>query len=283
MTIGAACREGRGLDIACVGTPDHMHAPMAMAAMQRGLHVYVQKPLAHNIHEVCRGATMARRKKLSLRWASDSFNREYRTTVALIRSGAVGKVKEVHSWSDKTWGDTGPRPDRTDAVPPTLNWDVWLGVAEPRPYLGGTYYHPANWRKRLDFGTATFGDMGCHILDPVFDSLRLKSPLSVRCESSAPNQYNWALNTVIHYVFPAPPSPPGNVSTSHGATESSARPRKSWRCSVRANPQRKVRFLSERKASCCCRTSACRCCSPRNVSAISQCRRSRPITTITSS
>jgi predicted dehydrogenase len=196
----------RSLDIACVGTPDHMHAPMAMAAMERGLHVYVQKPLAHSIGEVRALEATARKKKLvSQMGIQIHSNREYRAAVALIHAGAIGKVKEVHSWSDKKWGDLDPRPNQSDPVPPTLNWDVWLGVAEPRPYVGGTYYHPQNWRKRIDFGTATFGDMGCHILDPVFGSLRLKAPLSVRCESSAPNQYNWALDTVIRYVFPGTP------------------------------------------------------------------------------
>ena len=196
----------RDLDIACVGTPDHMHAPMAMAAMERGLHVYVQKPLAHSIHEVRMLATTAHRRKLVSQMGIQIHSyREYRTAVALIRGGAIGKIKEVHSWSDKKWGDPDPRPDRNDPVPSTLNWDVWLGVAQPRSYIGETYYHPSNWRKRIDFGTATFGDMGCHILDPVFDAVQLKSPLSVRCESSAPNQYNWALNTVIHYVFPGTP------------------------------------------------------------------------------
>ena len=75
-------------------------------------------------------------------------------------------------------------------------------MAQSRPYLGGAYYHPANWRKRIDFGTATFGDMGCHIIDPVFGALSLTAPVSIRSEGPAPTQHNWALNSVIHYVFP---------------------------------------------------------------------------------
>ena len=92
-------------------------------------------------------------------------------------------------------------PDRSDPVPPTLNWDYWIGTAAPRPYLTD-YYHPVNWRKRQDFGTATFGDMGCHIFDPVFEAVQLTAPISVRSEGPAPGQHNWALNSVIHYVFP---------------------------------------------------------------------------------
>jgi hypothetical protein len=87
-------------------------------------------------------------------------------------------------------------------VPPDFNWDLWLGVCAARPFIGNSYYHPGNWRMRLDFGTGTFGDMGCHIYDPVFKALALTTPLSVRSEGPAPNEWNWAINAKIHYVFP---------------------------------------------------------------------------------
>jgi predicted dehydrogenase len=127
----------------------------------------------------------------------------HRTVVATIQAGAIGKVKAVHSWSGKHWGDRNPRPNRKDEVPPKFNWDFWLGVAAERPFIGGGYYHPGNWRKRLDFGTGTFGDMGCHILDPVFASLALTFPKSVRSEGGAPNADSWGLDSHVHYVFPA--------------------------------------------------------------------------------
>jgi len=196
-------KERRNIDIACVGTPDHMHAPMAMSAMERGWHVYAQKPLTHDIHEARQLAAMARKRRLVTQMGIQVHsNREYRTAVAAIQGGAIGKVKEVHSWSNKKWGDTEPMPDRSDAVPAGLNWDQWLGVAAARPYIGGGYYHPGNWRKRIDFGTSTFGDMGCHIFDPVFGSLELTAPVSVRSEGPAPGQHSWAIDDVIHYVFP---------------------------------------------------------------------------------
>lgn len=195
-------QERKSIDIACVGTPDHMHAPIAMSAMQLGLHVYVQKPLTHDIYEARRLTEMARKKKLVTQMGIQVHSAaEYRTAVQLIQSGAIGKVKEVHSWSEKKWGDMTPMPDRSDPAPAALNWDQWLGIAAPRPYLRG-YYHPGNWRKRVDFGTATFGDMGCHIYDPVFGSLQLTAPISVRSEGPSPNQHNWAINAVIRYVFP---------------------------------------------------------------------------------
>ena len=123
-------KEKGNLDAVCVGTPDHMHAPMAMSAMRLGLAVYCQKPLAHNIYEVRKLTEMARKKNLATQMGIQIHsNREYKTAVKLMRAGAIGKVKEVHSWSEKTWGDTDPLPDRADTPPPSFNWDHWIGVA----------------------------------------------------------------------------------------------------------------------------------------------------------
>ena len=194
-------KEQGNLDIACIGTPDHMHAPQAMSAMQAGLHVYVQKPLAHDIYEVRQLTKLARKKNLVTQMGiQDHSKAENRVTVQLVRSGAIGNIKEVHSWSGKKWGDLDPMPDRSDPVPPTLEWDLWLGVAAPRPYMS-RYYHPLEWRKRVDFGTATLGDMGCHIIDPVFQALKLTAPLSIHSEGRPPSQHSWAINSVIRYVF----------------------------------------------------------------------------------
>ena len=203
-------KERRQIDIACVGAPDHMHAPMAVSAMNLGLPVYVQKPLAHDLHEVRTMTTLARQKGLVTQMGIQIHSRaEYRAAVRIVQSGAIGKISEVHSWSNKTWGDTALMPDRSDPVPQSLDWDLWLGVATRRPYIEG-YYHPVNWRKRIDFGTATFGDMGCHILDPVFAALGLTAPLWVRSDGAAPGQHSWGLDNTIHYVFPGTPYTEGD-------------------------------------------------------------------------
>jgi len=204
-------KEKHNIDAACIGTPDHMDAPQGLSSMHAGWHVYQQKPLAHELHEVRQLAITARKKKLVTQMGIQVHSRtEYRTVAAVIRSGAIGKIKEVHSWSEKKWGDMDPLPKTSEAPPSSLNWDFWLGVATPRPYIKDVY-HPVNWRKRLDFGTATFGDMGCHILDPVFDSLGLTAPISVRSEGPAPNGESWAINSVIHYVFPGTPVTEGKT------------------------------------------------------------------------
>jgi predicted dehydrogenase len=204
-------KEHRNIDAVCVGTPDHMHAPMAMSAMRLGLPVYQQKPMAHSIYEVRRLTEYAGKKKLITQMGIQIHSsKEYRSAVQLIQGGAIGKVTEVHSWSEKKWGDPDPLPTHTDPVPATLNWDSWIGVAQPRPFIKDVF-HPLNWRKRIDFGTATFGDMGCHILDPVFSALALPAPISVRSEGPAPNQASWAIDSVIHYTFPATPYTEGKT------------------------------------------------------------------------
>ncbi|HWG44566.1 MAG TPA: Gfo/Idh/MocA family oxidoreductase [Gemmataceae bacterium] len=194
----------KNLNSVNVSTPDHMHAPITMRAMQQGLHVYTQKPLTQTIYEARQLAHVAGEKKLVTQMGIQIHSHPvHRQVVATIQAGAIGKVKEVHSWSGKGWGDKNPRPDRTDPVPQGFNWDDWLGVAAKRPFIGGGYYHPGNWRKRLDFGTGTFGDMGCHILDPVYGSMALTTPTSVRSEEEEkPNADNWSLNVHVRYVFP---------------------------------------------------------------------------------
>ena len=195
-----------------VSTPDHMHAPIGMSAMRRGLHVYGQKPLTHDLYETRQLTEFAREKKLVTQMGIQIHSSNvYRQAVLLVQTGAIGKVKEVHTWSSKKWGDTAAKPDRVDPVPAGFNWDAWLGVCAARPFIGQGWYHPGNWRKRLDFGTGTFGDMGCHIYDPVFKALALTAPLSVRSEGPAPNAHSWAVDAVIHYVFPGTPFTEGQT------------------------------------------------------------------------
>jgi predicted dehydrogenase len=196
-------KEGKNLDSINVSTPDHMHAPMAMTAMEMGKHVFCEKPLAHDLYEVRRLNEFAKNKGLVTQMGIQIHAvNHYKMAGRLVQEGVIGKIKEVHSWCPKSWGDPNPRPDRTDPVPDQFNWDIWLGVCADRPFIGKGYYHPSEWRKRLDFGTGTFGDMGCHIFDPVFTAIGLTAPISVRSEGTAPNQWNWALNSQIHYVFP---------------------------------------------------------------------------------
>ena len=181
-------KEASHIDSVNVSTPDHMHAPIALAAMQLGKHIYGQKPLAHNLHETRRLTTDARARKLVTQMGIQGHAGAYfQTTVQLLKNGAIGKIKEVHCWSNKRWGDTTPLPTRTD------------------PILGNAYYHPSNWRRRLDFGVGTLGDMACHILDAAFDALGLTAPINVTSTGDAPTPTNWPINTQVTYIFNGTP------------------------------------------------------------------------------
>ena len=195
-------KEGKNLDSVNVSTPDHMHASMGMSSMQLGLHVYGQKPLAHDVFEVRRLTEYARENKLVTQMGIQIHSsKEYRTAVKLVHDGVIGKIVEAHSFSNKRWGDSNPKPDKKDPVPKGLDWDAWVGPAPYTDYIKG-HYHPGQWRKRLDYGTGTFGDMGCHIYDPTFKALGLTYPISLRSEGPKPNQDNWGFDAVIHYTFP---------------------------------------------------------------------------------
>jgi predicted dehydrogenase len=202
----------KDLDSVNVSTPDHMHAPIAMRALQLDKHVYCQKPLTHDLYESRQLTRVARQRGLVTQMGIQIHSgTEYRTAVQRIQELRIGKILEVHTWSGKKWGDPDPMPERQDPVPEGLDWNLWIGVCEPRPFIGEGWYHPGNWRKRLDFGTGTFGDMGCHIYDPVFAALALTAPLSVRSTGPAPNEHSWAINARIEYVFPHTPFTEGRT------------------------------------------------------------------------
>ncbi|MGI9457727.1 MAG: Gfo/Idh/MocA family oxidoreductase, partial [Aeoliella sp.] len=161
------------IDAVLVSTPDHRHAPVALAAMALGKHVHVQKPLANSLSDLRQMQEMAAdNPNLVTQMGTQIHSHEaYRTGAAMIREGAIGKVSEAHLWVGKSWvGPKTGRPDKTDPVPPHLDWDLWLGASPERPYVD-KIYHPASWRGWKDFGAGTLGDMGCHIFDPVFSAL----------------------------------------------------------------------------------------------------------------
>ena len=195
-------KEGKELDSVNVSTPDHLHASMGMSAMQMGLHVYGQKPLAHDVYEVRRLTEYAKENKLITQMGIQIHSaKEYRTAVKLVHDGVIGKIVEAHSFSSKRWGDENPKPTKKDPIPEGFDWDAWIGPAPYTDYIKG-HYHPGQWRKRLDYGTGTFGDMGCHIYDPTFKALGLTYPISLRSEGPKPNKNNWGFDAVIHYTFP---------------------------------------------------------------------------------
>jgi predicted dehydrogenase len=193
--------EGNNIDAVTVSTPDNIHAVAAMMAIKMGKHVYCQKPLAHDIFEVRQLTEAARKQKVATQMGIQIHAEgAVKRVVEIIKSGLIGKVRKVDIWSGKNWGG-GTRPKETPPVPEWLSWDLWLGPAPERPYH--PTYLPGNWRRWWDFGTGTLGDMGCHIIDPVFWALDLVYPVSVEAHPAKFNNETYPQATVVRWEFPA--------------------------------------------------------------------------------
>lgn len=194
---------GDGFDAVTVATPDHMHAPVAIAAMQRGKHVYCQKPLTHTVWEARQMRLWAEKKGVITQMGNQIHSAiEYRLGTRLLKEGAIGKIKEVYSWVGVTGNERTRmfQPPPPAPVPAGVNWDLWIGAAPMRDYA--PVYHPFTWRDWQDFGGGALGDFGCHILDPVFTALDLTAPISISAKNSGINNQIWPTHETIHYVFP---------------------------------------------------------------------------------
>lgn len=198
-------RHADKFDAVTIGTPDHMHAAPAVAALRAKKHVYLQKPMATTLHE-CRVITEEAKKAGVVTQLGNQGRSsiESRLTVELLRGGVIGKIKEVLLWENKPlswWPKNTELRAQGDPIPPGLDWDLWLGVREPRPYLKDTY-HPKNWRAWFDFGVGEMGDMGCHHFDTSFDALKLTAPLRVRQTTPGSSGPLWGEKRVVEMVFP---------------------------------------------------------------------------------
>ncbi len=207
-------REGAAIDSVNVAVPDHMHFPIAVAAIRRGKHVYCQKPLCHDVAEV-RALTEAAKEhkvvtQLGTQLASGAGDR---TAVEWLRKGLIGEVRHIYLSANRpgaveNYRPVGPRPAAGQTPPPHLNWDLWLGTAPERPYAEGLY-HPVKWRGWLDFGTGWSGDIGCHIFDAIWKGLGMKAPKSVAArvqeswrQSPERRADTWPQANHITWVFP---------------------------------------------------------------------------------
>jgi len=190
------------IDAVVVSTPDHTHAPASLLAMEMDKPVYCQKPLTHYVSEARTMRQLAEKKNLVTQMGIQvhSFY-DYKLATLLIQSGIIGKVHKVHAWSPKNWGYDGPVPKGEDPVPNHLDWNLWLGTSPERPYKE-TVYHPGNWRKLVDYGCGTLGDMGVHIFDTPYNALALDVPMTIQNKCRKPNGFGFPENNNVTYTFP---------------------------------------------------------------------------------
>jgi len=203
--------QEKGIDAVVVGTPDHLHAIVTIAALKHGKHVYCEKPLTRTVYEARAVARAARAARVATQMGNQGMEFEGNRLInEWLWDGAIGPVREVHVWSDRPthkghlplyWAQGIERPTETPPVPATLDWDLWLGPAPARPYHPA--YAPFRWRGWWDFGSGGLGDMGIHNVAPVFSALQLGAPESV-CASSTPVfKETLPLASTVHYRFPA--------------------------------------------------------------------------------
>jgi len=189
------------IDAVVVSTPDHTHFHPAKMALERGKHLYCEKPLGHTVVETRSLTNLARRNKVATqlgtqRHAMSNFHR----VVEILQSGAIGRVQECHAWVDGSRG-MPEMPTEFPAVPSQLKWDLWLGPCADRPYSPA--YCPYEWRFWWDFGTGETGNMGCHILDIPYTALGLKYPTSVIVPPCEPHPQTSPRSMEVRFEFPA--------------------------------------------------------------------------------
>lgn len=195
-------KEEKNIDAVVIACPDHIHAPAAMMAIEMGKHVYVEKPMAHNVHEVRMLQEAA--KKAGVVTAMGNQGHSLPGCYLMkkwVETGVVGDIAKVDCWTNRpSWPQGVEVPAETVPVPETLDWDLWLGPAAERPY--NPAYCPRSWRGWQDFGAGALGDMGCHILDSPYFALQLGAPLRVSAETSGYNGATFPAWSIITYEFP---------------------------------------------------------------------------------
>jgi len=194
-------KEEKNIDAVAVASTDHTHIPVSILAMKRGKHVYCEKPMGRDIHEVRLATKIAGRYGMATQLGNGAHSGyNYRSMVALVKAGTIGEVREVHCWCDQAWAP-GDRPKHRPPVPKHLHWDLWIGPAPFRPYH--PTYHPQGWRQWWDFGNGRLGDMGCHMIDLPFSALDLKYPLTAEADAPYIHHESAPPWLIAKWTFPA--------------------------------------------------------------------------------
>ncbi|MFB3787288.1 MAG: Gfo/Idh/MocA family protein [bacterium] len=191
------------VDAVVVGTPDHLHAAVSVAAMKKGKHVFCQKPMTRSVAEARRMAEVAKEAGVATQVAvGNQASEDTRRLREWIAAGTIGPVREVINWSSRPfWPQAVERPAEAQQIPEGLDWDLWLGPAPERPFH--FIYLPFVWRGWHDFGCGALGDMGCYSFDTIFRVLNLDAPVSVEASSTEMYAETYPQASIIHFQFPA--------------------------------------------------------------------------------
>jgi predicted dehydrogenase len=204
------------IDAVLIATPDHHHAPAAIRAIERGKHVFVEKPMTYCLYEARRLTEAARKHKVATQMGNQGHSGEgYRLLCEYIWAGAIGNVTETHSLMERSFGGTGGRP-KSKPIPLGVHWNEWVGPAEYRDYHDGL--HPFDWRSWCDFGTGTLGDMGCHVLDGVFWALKVgeAKKFTIECVSQkGGSKEKFPQDNHIRWTIPARAGMPAFVANAY--------------------------------------------------------------------
>ncbi|MBK8946226.1 MAG: Gfo/Idh/MocA family oxidoreductase [Ignavibacteriae bacterium] len=192
----------KDIDAVTVSTPDHTHAVAAAYAMRRGKHVFVQKPLTHSVKEARILNQIAKETGVITQMGNQGHAQEgIRLIAEWLADDAIGLVNKVDCWTNRPVWETGmDRPTEIPSVPRDIDWNLWLGPAEFRPYHPA--YMPWSWRAWCEFGTGALGDMGAHIFDIPYETLKLGYPTIIEASSSKFNGESWPVSEIFHYHFP---------------------------------------------------------------------------------
>ena len=204
--------HGKDIDVVFVATPDHSHFAPTMTAISMGIHCYTEKPLAWSVREAqLLAKAYAKNPKVVTQMGNQGHGGNgWRLAYEYVKAGAIGDIVEFHTWTNRPiWPQGGDRPEGTDPIPDTLDWDAWIGPAQPRPFKKDTY-HTFKWRGFVDFGSGALGDMACHTTDGIYAIMKpgyaaTAEPITM----TGPVKDQWPAGMVVKNTYRAKDGLPG--------------------------------------------------------------------------
>lgn len=220
-------KHGKELDVVFVATPDHSHFAPTMTAVSMGIHCYTEKPLTWSVREAqLLAAAYAKNTKVVTQMGNQGHGADgWRRAYELVKAGAVGDIKEFHTWTNRPiWPQGGDRPAGSDPIPDTLDWDAWIGPAPMRPYKKGVY-HSFNWRGFVDFGSGALGDMACHTTDGIYSIMNpgyAATAEPIRMTGRVKDQ--WPAGMVVKSTYRAKDGRPGFTTYWYEGNDENGKP-----------------------------------------------------------